>query len=644
MKAHGRTALLVVRSLSGRLAQKTKGVIKMNRKTKKTLAEWLKQIDSRSKGSLLVYETKKSDVQPEILYELAKKFGIDGKVQSREDVHLIGERKRVLATYKDTGTFWYADFSKLHHPKYMPKLPSKENCIKIAQEFLKKNKWLPEGAIFDGVHRNIFERVEGKKRRKRSKHPNNICVDFRFSYSQLKTYGPGAKIKVFIGQNGEVIGLFSAAPEVHEYAEFPTLSRGELDEILCRKLGVPLKRIEVKDVKLCYHAESSVVSGRFVQPVYVFDLATPAKAKRRRKATLVEFEMHPIPATVFAPVVTINAPSTRVEIKQGELLSLCCELKGGTPPFKFSWESNVDGHLGDERVLETKNLSIAHREGRVTSHTIKVTVTDGHGMRDSHQILVKVYPHGGTRLQKNKVSMPSDPDDPYVGVEWCNIYNDTPGLANISGTDDSAQGFKNHIQSLSGWSSRFDWGDDNAWEQDFKSATAPGGGTDSYWADNIHFAFFAGHGSSGSFWFNSSVDDHEMRAQDARWGDGLLNWIVLHACQTMRANFQWTVWCDAFQGLHQMFGFHTNTEGSTPPLGSRFALWMTFRILWMDAVDMQTAWKLACMECFDSSREYAVIYAGQSGTDTYNDHLPGYGHVSADPTSPNYWVYYRGTC
>jgi len=139
-------------------------------------------------------------------------------------------------------------------------------------------------------------------------------------------------------------------------------------------------------------------------------------------------------------------------------------------------------------VLETKDLSIAHREGRVTSHTIKVKVTDGRGMRDSHNISVKVHPHGGTRLQKKKVSMPSDPDDPYVGVEWCNIYNDVPDLANISGTDDSAQGFKNHIQSLSGWSSRFDWGNDNAWEQDFKFATAPGGGTDSYWADNIHFA------------------------------------------------------------------------------------------------------------------------------------------------------------
>ena len=220
-----------------------------------------------------------------------------------------------------------------------------------------------------------------------------------------------------------------------------------------------------------------------------------------------------------------------------------------------------------------------------------------------------------------------------------------PGLGDISGTDDSALGFGDYIKALPGWDRRFQWGNNAAWEQDFKFATAPGGGTDSKWADNVHFAFFAGHGSSGNFYFGSTVDDHTMEAQHARWGDGMLNWIVLHACQTMRNNFAWTVWCDAFQGLHEMFGFHTNTQGSTPPLGSRFAFWSSFNVpVFWPALDLRTAWETACMECFGSNREFAVIYAGQSGTDTHNDHLQGYGHVSADPSSPSSWVYYKDTC
>lgn len=608
--------------------------------------EWQKKFDIEFKEKLLVYETDKIEVKSENLYELAKLFEIDGEIQSKEDFYLIAHKEKVLALYKRSGAFLYSDFAKLNHPKYRPELPSKNVAIKIAKDYLKEKNWLPEEAIIDSVQHNSFEHVKGKELEKRTKHSNNICVNFRFLLNNIKTYGPGAKIKVFIGHKGEIIGLFHAWRSIHRYKEFPALSKRGIEETLSKKLGIPFEEMEIKDIKFAYFVGSCVLNNRFFQPVYVFELAQPIRSKRRKKTIMVEFETHPIPATTFAPIVTIKASSTPIEIKQGEQLTISYGVKGGTPPFKVSWDSNIDGHLSDEHVLNIKELSIAHREGNITSHTIKVTVTDACGMQDSHYILVKVHPREGTTLRKIETTLQNKSGDPYVGVEWCNIYHGLPGLADISGTNDSAEGFKNHIKSLSNWSSRFDWGNDAAWEQDFKFTTAPGGGTDSLWIDNVHFAFFAGHGSSGSFYFCSSVDDHEMRANDAQWGDGILNWIVLHACQTMRANFQWTVWCDSFKGLHEMFGFHTNTEGSTPPLGSRFAFWMTFRIFpWMDSLfDIRTAWKIACTECFDSSREYSVIYAGQSGTDTYNDHLYGYGHVSSDPTSPNYWVYYKRSC
>jgi hypothetical protein len=608
-------------------------------------SRWLDQVAHLTEGkeNLQVYEIEKIEAQPEMIRELAIRFKIEGEVESKEDIYLISQNGRAVAMYRKTGAFWYADLAKIHNKDYRPELPSEDEAIKIATEFLKHDEWLPKGAILDGVHRGVFEQVEGKNRERKSEWANHLCVDFRFAFKELRTYGPGAKIKVYVGDKGEVIGLFRAVPSLRQYKEYPVISCDELRTALGCKLGVPLKGIKFRGVKLAYHAESCVLNTGFVQPVYVFVLATPIKGKRRREATMVEFETHPLPATKFAPIAAIKAPTSGIEVRQDKPFTLSYDLIGGTPPFKVSWDSNVDGHLSDEQILVAKKLSIAYREGSVTSHTIKVTVTDANGMQDSHQVLVKVLPREGRGTSTKVRPKPKSPDDPYVGVEWCNIYH---GIApDISGTDESAQGFKDHIKNLSGWSSRFDWGNDGAWEQDFKFATAPGGGTDSFWIDNVDFAFFAGHGGPGSFWFGSAVDDHEMRAQDARWGDGIVNWIVLHACQTMKANFGWTVWCNAFNGLHQMFGFHTNTEGSTPPLGSRFALWMSMKwpFLW-EAFEMQTAWKLACSECFDSSVEYAVIYAGQSGTDTYRDHLPNYGYVSPDPTSPTFWVYYKSTC
>ena len=590
------------------------------------------------KNSLVVYEAEKPDFKDDKIIELSAKFNVKGRVKSEKNTAVIQQKNKVLSFYKNTGTILYGDFSKLHRPEYKPKLPELDEARKIAEEYLKENKWKPENAIFDDISTNSFEKIEGKKREKRSNWDNNISVNFRYALDQLKTYGPGAKIEVNIGNEGSIIGLFKATPSYYKHAEYPTHTQKDMEEILRWKLGIPLEGLKIDDAKLVYHAESCVEWRRFLQPTYVFDMVYDIFTNRKEKIT-TSFEMHPIPATTFSPVVAIKAPSNMMEIKFGEPLILSYVVKGGHPPYKTRWDSNIDGHLSDEHELVAKKLSIAHKEGRITSHTIKLTVTDRLGMQDTHKILVKVRPPKGRKL----TTKPKDLADPYVGVEWCNIYHGTQ--PDISGTDDSALGFNDIIDGLSSWSSRFDWGNDAAWEQDFKHATAPGGGTDSNWADNVHFAFFAGHGSSGNFHFGSAVDDNVMRAADAQWGDGLLNWIVLHACQTMRANFEWDVWCDAFNGLHQMFGFHSNTQGSTPPLGTRFALWMSlhFPPFWY-AVDMQTAWGIACKECFDSSREYSVIYAGQSGTDTHNDHLPGYGHVSSDPISPYFWAYYKSKC
>jgi len=590
------------------------------------------------KGTLPVYETEKPDFKDDKIIELSETFGIKGRAKSEYGTSVIKQKQKVLAFYKNTGAMLYGDFSKLHRPGYKPKLPESEKAKRIAEKYLEEKRWKNENLIFDEVAVNQFEKID-KERKRRSKWDNNISVDFRYSLDGIKTYGPGAKIQVNIGDKGEIIGLFKSTPSYFKYAEFPSHTIEDLLEIISWKLGMPLKGLKIEDVKLAYNAESCIEWRRFLQPAYIFNMVRYTLTSKNQEMP-IRFEMHPIPATTFSPVVAIKAPSNMMEIAFGEPLILSYMIKGGQPPFKAKWESNIDGHLSDEQELVVKKLSIGHKEGRITSHTIKLTVTDSNGMQDTHKILVKVHPPNEKRVKYRK---PRDLADPYVGVEWCNIYHGV--MDDISGTDDSAIGFNDMIDAISGWSSRFNWGNDAAWEQDFKDANAPGGGTDYKWADNVHFAFFAGHGSSGNFHFGSTVDDHDMRAADARWGDGLLKWIVLHACQTMRANFEWDVWCDAFKGLHQMFGFHTNTQGSTPPLGTRFALWMSFDFppFW-HAVDMQTAWSIACKECYDSSREYSLIYAGQSGTDTHNDHLPGFGHVSSDPTSPYYWAYYKSKC
>jgi hypothetical protein len=61
-----------------------------------------------------------------------------------------------------------------------------------------------------------------------------------------------------------------------------------------------------------------------------------------------------------------------------------------------------------------------------------------------------------------------DTDNREVGVEWVNQYHGR--AADLNFCDDDAVGFYNHLGSK-GFTRRFNFGDDLAWESDFERTT-----------------------------------------------------------------------------------------------------------------------------------------------------------------------------
>jgi Family of unknown function (DUF6345) len=240
-----------------------------------------------------------------------------------------------------------------------------------------------------------------------------------------------------------------------------------------------------------------------------------------------------------------------------------------------------------------------------------------------------------------------------LGVEWINAYDCLNGLTHEH-TD--AGGFYDELVQHDGWIGRFNWGDANAWEQDFKRPDK--GGNADAWVDTVDIAYFTGHGSPSGFYFRcDSPDDgliecdhHSGPANgDLRLGADDLEWLALEVCNTLQMDAQigganrdvFDRWAGAFQGLHTMCSF-TTVSLDLPTPGRYFAAcldgrWPTVMFglpEWMFGrapMKVIDAWFTMAGMTQPAPYEAAVLYANTEGTDTHNDYVWDHGHVSADP-------------
>lgn len=163
-----------------------------------------------------------------------------------------------------------------------------------------------------------------------------------------------------------------------------------------------------------------------------------------------------------------------------------------------------------------------------------------------------------------------------VGAEWVNTYKSPCSQNNLSYRDDHAKGFYNAMGGY-GHTKVFCWGNDNAWETDFRH---PDHGGDSHnWIDNVHFAFYSGHGGNWSDIFHNTFSkqhDHCLGSSD-KWklGTKRLKWIVFDACQCVlsaSSGHIGSTWFKSARGVHMIFGFVGNGHDAwwTRNMGKNF--------------------------------------------------------------------------
>jgi hypothetical protein len=146
-----------------------------------------------------------------------------------------------------------------------------------------------------------------------------------------------------------------------------------------------------------------------------------------------------------------------------------------------------------------------------------------------------------------------------TGVEWINTFDPGPcANPDLSNRANDAEGFQNAMAAY-GHTSVFDWGNDNAWETDFRSPASGGDSVD--WSDNVHFCYFADHGGNNGtvFQIGFSAQHTNCRGSSDTWqlGAKSLKWIVFDACDLVLQADATNVseWFGPMQGVHMVFGF-----------------------------------------------------------------------------------------
>lgn len=435
-------------------------------------------------------------------------------------------------------------------------------------------------------------------------------VGFEQSLGQYKLIGPGAKVKVVMDGDGSVTQLRYAGRQLSSAGMVPVMAPDEAEKLALEKLEQEDDQNKGQwrlTSEMIYYAPPLSQQVKNILPHY------QVKATMQGPAGEITSRILLIPAVQ-------DGPRLKLDMHQdGGAMQAKAEVAGGTAPYRYSWSSSssaIDAQSSNRAEISYK---LSPRE-RGNQETLYLTVTDANGLTSSARVSRQLS--HTTMLQladaaQFKTMMPGRFD---AGVEW---VGQSMGLG---GSHDNAYGFVNGFNSR-GTPIEFNWGDNNAWEEDFKPLSM--GGTDDYYVDNVDMVFYTGHANGNGWSFPGAHDDGFLDYHEASYGERELEWLMIAACGPMQISeggvHLFDRWGKAFKGLHMLAGYATISYDNTIE-GDRLA-----RHLLADNLTVRNAWAQMATEAQPASVIYGYMGVyGPNGLSDYNDHYWGHGSVGPD--------------
>ena len=229
-------------------------------------------------------ENQKKQVES-LANSLGLKKGLKGLSDTPEGSS-VEEGHQVLETYKESDSIWYGDMSKLWNetpePMDTKKALGAESEAEVeqaggnrAEDFLKKNDLLPKEAYRIGVEKTEVAELKLGEKEVGETMVTGAQADFGFKLDNTPVVGPGAKISVNFGSDGEVVGLFKAWREVEKDKDVSTVPPKEALEkfqnsTVFAELGED-STVNIKKIYLGYYALPAFEPQEYLLPVYTFE-------------------------------------------------------------------------------------------------------------------------------------------------------------------------------------------------------------------------------------------------------------------------------------------------------------------------------------------------------------------------------------
>lgn len=349
--------------------------------------------------AMTLYKVLDDPVDQQKAEDLAGKFGFQCKVAQGADGKFScsdGTRKLEI---EESGAYYYANLSKLWVlPDEAPDLPTESDAIAAAENFFNTAGLMPQdvGAVEVGVEKVIeMNDDEGSD----AETEISKIEIMRWAYFPRELYdspgddtfsvvGPGAKMKAYIGQGGEVLGAMGGWRAVEPVMQISIFSQDEANRLLGQHgrkiclLDAPMyDTFDPEYTTLCYFEHQADAHQMFLVPIYMMKGTFKVKGEAVHEGSLY------VPAAYefLPPVPTITSPEDNSVFDPGGWGALSAEVQFGYGKVKLEWWSDIDGFLGTGPTINA-HLTARQQGSEPVKNTITVVATDQKGDRSEDTI------------------------------------------------------------------------------------------------------------------------------------------------------------------------------------------------------------------------------------------------------------------